>query len=502
MADPLSITTSIIAIMTVLEKGGKEIVGLVRAYGNAPQTVDDFRLFGIQLYEGQLRDDFSMLQLALKQDSVPAFMKKILHQDFQELDNKVKKARELLIEYSDENKKVREMFRRMFADGDLKRCVRGLESCQEQISSHLQMIKNHQITTDRVMSLELSNFQEISTLESQLGRQLAASNISAETVGVKDFGYWRTVSVIRQERLYVPYDDWDTIIEATSKLASDLSEAEPGILKCLGYRGNPQLELIFELPAEFDQGSTLWTALSGDLIDGFGGPKNLQHRLQLARQLSEAILSVHAKELVHKNIRSNTILLLKCPDTVGLGHLYLTDWTVIRAAGGISVKNRNDGWEEDIYKHPLRQMIGPIPCGPVTRYNMGHDIYSLGVCLLEIGLWEPLIVKCNSDLNTQASKCLSHRFAQKAVDLGCMEESQKGSSKRVLDRKDVQKVIIAMAQDYLPLEMGPLYTEVVLSCLNCLENGLGDSRKDFQDHEAAGISYKAVVMRPLSSIVV
>ena len=124
----------------------------------------------------------------------------------------------------------------------------------------------------------------------------------------------------------MPHDNWDTIIETTSKLASDLSEAEPSILRCLGYRGNPQLQLIFELPAEIHKGSTLWRSLSKDLIDGFGG--YLRHRFQLVHQLSEAVTSVHAKKLVHKNIRSNTILLLKGPDTKGLGHLYLTDWTV------------------------------------------------------------------------------------------------------------------------------------------------------------------------------
>lgn len=28
---------------------------------------------------------------------------------------------------------------------------------------------------------------------------------------------------------------------------------------------------------------------------------------------------------------------------------------------------------------------------PAEAYKMQHDIYSLGVCLLEIGLWEPLV---------------------------------------------------------------------------------------------------------------
>jgi hypothetical protein len=28
---------------------------------------------------------------------------------------------------------------------------------------------------------------------------------------------------------------------------------------------------------------------------------------------------------------------------------------------------------------------------PAEEYKMQHDIYSLGVCLLEIGLWEPLV---------------------------------------------------------------------------------------------------------------
>lgn len=39
------------------------------------------------------------------------------------------------------------------------------------------------------------------------------------------------------------------------------------------------------------------------------------------------------------------------------------------------------------------------------RYSIGHDIYSLGVCLLEIGLWDSLIQTRTSNGQPQVSDC-------------------------------------------------------------------------------------------------
>jgi hypothetical protein len=43
-------------------------------------------------------------------------------------------------------------------------------------------------------------------------------------------------------------------------------------------------------------------------------------------------------------------------------------------------------WDRNVYRHPLRQGDRPA-----EAYRMQHDIYSLGVCLLEIGLWESFV---------------------------------------------------------------------------------------------------------------
>lgn len=42
----------------------------------------------------------------------------------------------------------------------------------------------------------------------------------------------------------------------------------------------------------------------------------------------------------------------------------------------------DDLWRNNLYRHPARQGLHLEEI-----YNMRHDIYSIGVCLLEIGLW-------------------------------------------------------------------------------------------------------------------
>lgn len=58
---------------------------------------------------------------------------------------------------------------------------------------------------------------------------------------------------------------------------------------------------------------------------------------------------------------------------------------MLRKASDLTSLRGEISWLKDIYRHPYRQGLQPQ-----ERYNIGHDIYSLGVCLLEIGLWESL----------------------------------------------------------------------------------------------------------------
>lgn len=70
--------------------------------------------------------------------------------------------------------------------------------------------------------------------------------------------------------------------------------------------------------------------------------------------------------------------------------------------------------KRDIYRHPDRQGQ------PMETFKKIHDIYALGVVLLEIGLWEPAI-KFQKDMfstatNPRAVKEQLIKYAQRRLD--------------------------------------------------------------------------------------
>ncbi len=69
-----------------------------------------------------------------------------------------------------------------------------------------------------------------------------------------------------------------------------------------------------------------------------------------------------------------------------LGSLFLTGFELAREEkqGIFSSMSATVDWEQRLYTHSSRHEAG-------TLYTMAHDIYSLGVNLLEIGLWQSFI---------------------------------------------------------------------------------------------------------------
>lgn len=66
----------------------------------------------------------------------------------------------------------------------------------------------------------------------------------------------------------------------------------------------------------------------------------------------------------------------------------LTHWQEAKRYGEVSDGSllSGDQWHIQVYRHPSQQASIPR-----TEYNFGHDIYALGTCLLEIGLWDTLV---------------------------------------------------------------------------------------------------------------
>jgi serine/threonine protein kinase len=119
----------------------------------------------------------------------------------------------------------------------------------------------------------------------------------------------------------------------------------------------------------------------------------LGERFELARALAESVYELHASGWLHKGISSHNVIfftsdggnesITKAPYLIGFG--YSRPDTSI----AISLVKSTDLHE--LYQHPElrknnmeRLKLG----GSRIRYQRTHDLYSLGLVLLEIGLWE------------------------------------------------------------------------------------------------------------------
>ena len=71
-----------------------------------------------------------------------------------------------------------------------------------------------------------------------------------------------------------------------------------------------------------------------------------------------------------------------------------------------------DEWQKRIYQHPERQgrYVG-------EAYHLRHDIYSLGVYILEILLWTPFVVEA-PDIQGQPAHQICQWFETRGLALG------------------------------------------------------------------------------------
>jgi hypothetical protein len=187
-----------------------------------------------------------------------------------------------------------------------------------------------------------------------------------------------------------------------------------GILPVLGYRqppfNGPRGTTVFELVFEVPQG-TLRQSLAHRIASS--PAPDILERLKACLVLVEAVVDVHALNLVHKPIRTRSILIVS--NTAGDGSadpMYLHDWTRIRELSGASTMLGEDDWQKRIYQHPQRQ-------GRYVEqvYYPRHDIYSLGVCILEILLWTPFVVEM-PDVQGQPAHRICQLFETRGLALG------------------------------------------------------------------------------------
>ena len=136
---------------------------------------------------------------------------------------------------------------------------------------------------------------------------------------------------------------------------------------------------------------------------------------------------------------------------------------------------------EVIYYHPRH-----LEHGRVYKYDKADDIYSLGICLLEIGLWRSLLHWGEVD-----------DWYVIGEDWGLQGPRYMGAD----GRKDPKAChtrrghFIKLAKDLLPVTMSSAYAGVVLACLSFRE---GARKSEF--NTTTPFSFIDDVLTPLLSL--
>jgi hypothetical protein len=117
---------------------------------------------------------------------------------------------------------------------------------------------------------------------------------------------------------------------------------------------------------------------------------------------------------------------------------------------------------------------------------MQRDIYSVGVILLEIGLWTSLVAYEAPTSSSQGPLVAvpSEKIAHLSFN------AEKHRVKAAFHNKDFLE---KLAEQELPITMGRKYTEIVLSCLQCLDEGEnGESRAEYLDEDGVIVGVRFV----------
>lgn len=192
----------------------------------------------------------------------------------------------------------------------------------------------------------------------------------------------------------------------------------------------------------------------------------LESRVALALHLARAVLVIHSLNMVHKGISSDNIFILDADRSPGV----LGVPCILRWGGNGSVRFEDDdsygnsfpsrshnvGFDGSIYRHPKHDVEKR------EKMQMRDDVYSLGVCLLEIALWKPIA-------------CARYNFS------GPMSSELRG----IRSTGERTKCLVDIARKWVPLTMGSVFADVVVTCLECWEYDVEDNNNesDYDDDE-------------------
>jgi len=493
----LSVIIAIPPLAELLVRLAPKIVRLVQAYRHADETVAEKAI--------EFEDHNQKLRLELEEfrqlsPELPADMKRHIGRLFVTLQHKLSVFEMELDDFLQSRhvgiKVVLSSLTKII--DDVQRWQRRVEDylellsrCQKpfqdpRVSDQRTAIGRVRIVTEAILAATEKTPESLNLTKTPLPQGLVKLPHSAVMVSAMA-AFQPTGVVILETKVVAP----DVTKEGIVKMQQDImdlarvlsAEDMPtrGILTCRGYRdldagidGSPgrQFALEFQVPPQLGNPTTLRAMLVDKDFEG-KTLHPLNERLRLAKQLARAVLHVHSKKHVHKNIRPDTILLFEeapsaSPSRSGtphpgnekgfpasLGTAFLIGFQRVRKDEADTTPIQDTDWSENIYRHPSRQGAGHAE----DKFSMLHDIYSLGVCLLEIAMWRSFVGWDANGLKINNTK-------------GCnlMEPAVAGMDRRLMAPGAIQTRLIKDAKRRVPIVLGERYSRVVVRCLECVES--------------------------------
>ncbi|KAJ3710393.1 hypothetical protein C8R42DRAFT_691043 [Lentinula raphanica] len=201
---------------------------------------------------------------------------------------------------------------------------------------------------------------------------------------------------------HVNDDEKKQAIERTKKIAevfhsSDLPSMH--LLSCLGIaercstrpprQSIAEHHLVYQIPRpDVEIGDRDWYSSVPTLTTAFNDEvcMSLEDHFRIATEITMAVMEIHAAGWVHKNIRSDNVLLFYDKNkkaaiggTAQIGTAYLVGFGGARPQTYGSARLAEVDWVKRRYHHPERKRT------TVERFDIRHDMYSLGVVLIELG---------------------------------------------------------------------------------------------------------------------
>lgn len=202
---------------------------------------------------------------------------------------------------------------------------------------------------------------------------------------------------------------------------------------------------------------------------------------------------MHTFAFVHKNVRLESVLCFEDPEASN-SHVFPVGFDAFRGASTGTIMDGDTNWDRNVYRHPHHQGTDPS-----EKYRMQHEIYSLGLCLVEIGFWEPLVEYSTDHDDTSPPQ---PRFGKFFNDFQAWNKHQgKGASANTMafQFKDYH---VEKARTRLASRVGDKYAHVAVSCLTCLDddNDVFGGLEAEENDNAVAVNFIEKVMLSLDEI--